>query len=105
MKNIFKEYKKLKAEKLQLKFEIERLHKENNEDNLRMREYYEKTYEKRLEFEKFRYKTIMKRKKEVIQICKNLENKLNVNITSLIDLDITTDINAYIMLLNYLKEN
>ena len=104
MKNIFKEYKKLKAENLHLKFENERLRKENNEDNLRIREYYEKTYEKRLEFEKLKYNTKMKRKKEVEKICKKMEQKLIANITSFLDIDITTDINAYLKLLEYLKE-
>ena len=93
MKNIFKEYKKLKVENLHLKFENERLREDNNEANLRI-----------LEFEKLKYNTKMKRKKEVEKICKNLERKLNSNITSLIDLDITTDINAYLKLLEYLKE-
>ena len=104
MKNIFKEYKKLKAENLHLKFENERLRKENNEDNLRMQEYYEKTYNKRLEFEKLKYNTKMKRKKEVEKICKKMEQKLIANITSFLDIDITTDINAYLKLLEYLKE-
>ena len=45
----------------------------------------------------------MKRKNAVLKICENLENKLNSTITSLIDIDITTDINAYLELLDYLK--
>lgn len=104
MKNIFKEYKKLKAENLHLKFENERLRKENNEDNLRMQEYYEKTYNKRIEFEKLKYNTKMKRKKEVEKICKKMEQKLIADITSFLDIDITTDMNAYLKLLEYLKE-
>ena len=41
--------------------------------------------------------------KEVLKICKKLENKLISNIFGSVDLDITTDINAYLKLLNYLK--
>ena len=97
-------YKKLKAENLQLKIENNRLRRENNEDNIRMREYYEKTYEKRLEFEKIKYNTKIKRKKEVEQICKNLEKRINNNINSFMDIDTTDDINNLIKLLQYLKE-
>lgn len=97
-------YKKLKEENLQLQIENNRLRKENNEDNLRLREYYEKTYERRLEFEKVKYNTKIKRKKEVEQICKNLENRINSNIVSFMDIDTTDDINNLIKLLQYLKE-
>lgn len=97
-------YKKLKAENLQLKIENNRLRRENNEDNIRMREYYEKTYEKRLEFEKMKYNTKIKRKKEVEQICKNLEKRINNNIVSFMDIDTTDDINNLLKLLQYLKE-
>lgn len=58
---------------------------------------------KKIEFLEANYKTKMDRKKEVVKICKNLEKKLNSTISSLIDLDITTDINAYLKLLDYLK--
>lgn len=68
-----------------------------------MQEYYEKLMNKRIEFLEVNYKTKMERKKEVLKICKNLEKKLNSNISSLIDLDITTDINCYLKLLDYLK--
>lgn len=58
---------------------------------------------KKIEYLEANYKTKMERKKEVLKICKNLEKKLNANISTLIDLDITTDINAYLKLLDYLK--
>ena len=45
----------------------------------------------------------MERKSEVVRICENLENKLNNIISSFIDIDITTDIDAYLKLLDYLK--
>ena len=45
----------------------------------------------------------MERKKEVLKICKNIEKKLNSSISSLLDIDITTDVNAYLKLLDYLK--
>ena len=83
MKNIFKENKKLKEENNKLKIKVNEL-----------QEYCEKLMNK---------KTKMERKKEVLKICKNLENKLNANISSLLDFDITTDINAYLKLLDYLK--
>ena len=59
---------------------------------------------KKIEYLEANYKTKKERKKEVLKICKNLENKLNGNISSLLDIDITTDINAYLKLLDYLKE-
>ena len=58
---------------------------------------------KKIEYLEANYKSKMERKKEVLKICKNLEKKLNLNISSLLDLDITTDINAYLKLLDYLK--
>lgn len=45
----------------------------------------------------------LKEENNKLKICKNLENKLTSMITSLIDIDITTDINAYLKLLDYLK--
>ena len=58
---------------------------------------------KKIEYLEAKYKTKMERKKEVLKICKNLETKLNANTTTLFDIDITTDINAYLKLLDYLK--
>lgn len=58
---------------------------------------------KKIEYLEANYKTKMERKKEVLKICKNLEIKLNTNISALLDIDITTDINAYLKLLDYLK--
>lgn len=92
MKNIFKENKKLKEENNKLIIKVNELQKENTDGLLKTQEYLEANY-----------KTKMERKKEVLKICKNLEKKLNASITSLIDLDITTDINAYLKLLDYLK--
>nr|DAI41201.1 MAG TPA: hypothetical protein [Bacteriophage sp.] len=103
MKNIFKENKKLKEENNKLKIKVNELQKENTDGLLKTQEYYEKVMNKRIEYLEANYKTKMERKKEVLKICKNLEKKLNAGITSLIDLDITTDINAYLKLLDYLK--
>lgn len=103
MKNIFKENKYLKNENERLHRRIETLEKENTDGLLRTQEYYEKVMNKKIEYLESNYKTKMERKKEVLKICKNLEKKLNANISSLIDLDITTDINAYLKLLDYLK--
>lgn len=68
-----------------------------------MREHYENLMNKKIELLEVNYKTKMERKEEVLKICKNLENKLNTSISSLLDIDITTDINAYLKLLDYLK--
>ena len=104
MKNIFKENKKLKEENNKLKIKVNELQKENTDGLLRTQEYYEKLMNKKIEYLEANYKTKMERKKEVLKICKNLENKLNANISSsLLDIDITTDINAYLKLLDYLK--
>lgn len=103
MKNIFKENKKLKEENNKLKIKVNELQKENTDGLLKTQEYYEKVMNKKIEYLEANYKTKMERKKEVLKICKNLENKLNSTISSLIDLDITTDINAYLKLLDYLK--
>lgn len=93
MKNIFKENKKLKEENHKLKIKINELDKENV-DLLLRKEFLEVSYKN---------KTKMERKNEVLKICQNLENKLNTNISGLFDIDITTDINAYLKLLDYLK--
>ena len=103
MRNIFKENKKLKEENNKLKIKVNELQKENTDGLLRTQEYYEKLMNKKIEYLEANYKTKMERKKEVLKICKELEKKLITNITSLIDLDITTDINAYLKLLDYLK--
>ena len=103
MKNIFKENKKLKEENNNLKIKVHELQKQNTDELLRTQEYYEKVMNKKIEYLEVNYKTKMERKKEVLKICKELEKKLITNITSLIDLDITTDINAYLKLLDYLK--
>ena len=103
MKNIFKENKKLKEENNKLNIKVNELQKENTDGLLRTQEYYEKLMNKKIEYLEANYKTKMLRKKEVLKICKILENKLNSTISSLIDLDITTDINAYLKLLDYLK--
>ena len=103
MKNIFKENKKLKEENNKLKIKVNELQKENTDGLLRTQEYYEKLMNKKIEYLEANYKTKMERKKEVLKICKNLEKKLNSNISSFLDLDITTDINAYLKLLDYLK--
>lgn len=104
MKNIFKENKKLKEENNKLQIKVNELQKENTDELLRTQEYYERLMNKKIEYLEANYKTKMERKKEVLKICKNLEKKLNSTISSLLDLDITTDINAYLKLLDYLKE-
>ncbi len=103
MKNIFKENKKLKEENNKLKIKIDGLQRENTNELIKMQENYERIMNRKIEYLEDKYKTEMQRKKEVSQVCKNLENKLNSTITSLIDIDITTDINAYLKLLDYLK--
>ena len=103
MKNIFIENKKLKEENNKLKIKVNELQKENTDEMLRIREIYERTMNKKIEYLEANYKTKMERKKEVLKICKNLEHKINSAITSFIDKDITSDINAYLKLLDYLK--
>lgn len=103
MKNIFKENKYLKNENERLHRRIETLEKENTDGLLRTQEYYEKIMNKKIEYLESKYKTKMERKKEVMKICKNLENKLNQEIASFLDYDITTDVNGYLKLLDYLK--
>ena len=103
MKNIFKENKELKEENNKLIIKVNELQKENTEGLLKTQEYYEKLANKKIEYLEANYKTKMERKKEVLKICKNLENKINRNISNLFDIDITTDINAYLKLLDYLK--
>lgn len=104
MKNIFKENKKLKEENNRLKLEVNELQHDNSSELLRIQKYYENYMDKKLEYLKADYSTKMKRKKEVLNICKNLEKKLNTSISSLLDIDITTDIDAYLRLLDYLKK-
>lgn len=104
MKNIFIENKKkLKEENNKLKIKVNELQKENTDGLIKLQEYYENLMNKRIEFLEAKYKTKMERKKEVLKICKNLEIKLNNNISGLFDIDITTDVNAYLKLLDYLK--
>lgn len=103
MRNIFKENKKLKEENNKLKIKVNKLQKENKYGLIRTQEYYEKVMNKKIEYLESNYKSKIERKTEVMKICKNLENKLNSNISSLLDIDITTDINAYLKLLDYLK--
>ena len=103
MKNIFKENKKLKEENNKLKIKVNVLQKENTDGLLRTQEYYEKVMNKKIEYLEANYKTKMERKKEVLKICKNLENRLNQGITKIPDYDITTDLDAYLKLLDYKK--
>lgn len=103
MKNMFKENKNLKEENNKLKIKVNELQKENTDGLLRTQEYYEKLMNKKIEYLEANYKTKMERKTEVMKICKNLENKLNQEIASFLDYDITTDVNVYLKLLDYLK--
>ena len=85
MKNIFKENKELKEENKELK-------EENN--NLKRKSTYLT----------LKYETKIKREKELTKIIKNLEDRLNDKIKEKIaDYDITSDVDAYLKLLNYKK--
>ena len=103
MINILKENKKLKEENKKLKEENKKL-KENRDEMLKkVQREYDKIMKKRIEYIEAKYITKMERKKEVLKVCKELENKLITIIRSLKDVDITTDINSYLKLLDYLK--
>lgn len=103
MRNIFKENKNLKEENNKLKIKVNELQKENIDGLSKMKEHYENIMNKKIEYLEAKYKTKMERKKEALRICKNLEYRLNIKIISIDTLDITTDINAYLKLLDYLK--
>lgn len=103
MRNIFKENKKLKEENNKLKIKVNELQKENTDGLLKTQEYYERVMNKKIEYLEINYKTKMERKKEVLTICKNLEHRLNINVFSVDNIDITKDVNAYLKLLDYLK--
>lgn len=97
-------FRKLKEENTKLKVEISQLKKENAYDIMQIEEKYKRQYEKQLEFEKVRYNTIIKRKKQIEALCNSLENSINADICSHIGIDITNEVNALIKLLQYLKE-
>lgn len=80
MKNIFKENKELKEENNNLKIKV-----------------------KELENKLLKTEVKIKSEKELTKIIKNLENRLNQGITKIPDYDITTDVDAYLKLLDYKK--
>lgn len=103
MRNIFKENKTLKLEIERLSRRIETLERENLEDNSRLREYYERYYNKQLEYEKAKYNVNIKRKKQIEKLCNSLEKKIQTTIESFMDIDIKSDVESLMLLLDYLK--
>ena len=106
MINIFIENKKLKEENKKLKIKINEIEKENNNTLMKREEYYDRLLKTKIEYIKADYKTKINRKKEVKKICKNLESRINADILNLNsdDIIILNNINAYLKLLDYLKE-
>lgn len=97
-------YRKLKEENNKLKAEIAYLKSDKTYDIMKIEERYKKEYEKRLEFEKVRYNTKIKRKKQIETLCNSLEQKINNSVTSFMDIDIKSDVESLMLLLEYLKE-
>ena len=104
MKNIFKEYKKLKLENNKLIIKINGLQKENTDELLRTQEYYEKIMNKKIEFLESKYKTKIERKQEIMKLCEKFEEKISQSLSPLLDIDVTDDVNSYIKLLEFLRE-
>ena len=96
------ENEKLKEENEKLKLKITELERNNSYNIIQIEERYKREYEKQLEFEKVKYNTKIKRKKQIEALCNSLEDSINANIH--MGLDITSDVNALIKLLQYLKE-
>lgn len=105
MKNILKEYKKLKEENNKLKIKINELQKENTNELLRTQEYYERIMNKKIEFLESKYKTKTERKKEITKLCEKFEQKISECLSSLLDIDVTNEVNSYIKLLEFLRED
>ena len=101
---IFEANMELKMENERLKRRISVLEQENLDVYIKIEERYKKEYERKLEFEKARYRTKMEMKKEVKEIIKDLQNKIHQNLVSLIDTDVTNDVECYLKLLKFLKE-
>lgn len=101
--NIFKENKLLKQENNELRERVERLEKENIDGMLKLKEYYDKTIDHRLKFMEYEYNTKIERKEQIIKICEKLEENLINNMSSDL-IDVSNDIDNYIKLLNYLKQ-
>ena len=101
---IFEANMELKMENERLKRRISVLEQENLDVYIKIEERYKKEYERKLEFEKARYRTKMEMKKEVKEIIEDLQNKIHQNLVSLIDTDVTNDVECYLKLLKFLKE-
>ena len=100
MKNIFKENKDLKEENNKLKMKI----KELENELLRTEHYYKEIMNRKWVYLERKYENKIKSEKELIKICKNLENRLNKEITGLPDYDLVADFDVYLKLLDYLKK-
>ena len=99
MKNIFKENKELKEENNNLKIKV----KELENELLRTEKRYEDIMNRKCTYLTRKYEVKIKSEKELNKICKNLENRLNQGITKIPDYDITSDVDAYLKLLDYKK--
>ena len=99
MKNIFKENKELKEENNNLKIKV----KELENKLLKTEDSYEEIIKRKSTYLTRKYETKIKSEKELTKIIKNLENRLNQGITKIPDYDITTDVDAYLKLLDYKK--
>ena len=99
MKNIFKENKELKEENNNLKIKV----KELENELLKVEDSYEEIIKRKSTYLTRKYETKIKSEKELIKIIKNLEDRLNDGITKIPDYDITSDVDAYLKLLNYKK--
>lgn len=106
MKNIFKIIKDYKQKINILEAQNQRLERENNEGYLKLQGYYEACLEKQKELLKQDYNTTIKRKAEVEKITKLYEDRLKKYLKEpIFDISLQEDIDNYLKLLNYLKEN
>ena len=99
MKNIFKENKNLKEENKELKIKV----KELENELLKVEDSYEEIIKRKSTYLTRKYEIKIKSEKEPTKIIKNLENRLNQGITKIPDYDITSDVDAYLKLLDYKK--
>ena len=99
MKNIFKENKNLKEENNNLKIKV----KELENELLRTEKRYEDIMNRKCTYLTRKYEVKIKSEKELTKIIKNLEDRLNTGITKIPDYDITSDVDAYLKLLDYKK--
>ena len=104
MKIYLKENKELKIENEKLKAEIKNSEEDHFKHVQSVREYYIDLTNKRIKEIENEYKQKLSRKEKLIEIIENLENNINNQIKSLLDLDITREVDNYIKLLKILKE-